>query len=125
MILGIGVDMVEIARIERLYSQRGDQFANRILSEPEKNLLGGSPRPELFLANRFAAKEALSKAIGTGLRFPVTFHAISIINNAVEKPEFKFHGSLPDYLAQCGIGRHYLSLTHEKGLACAMVVIEN
>jgi holo-[acyl-carrier protein] synthase len=125
MILGIGIDMVEIARIERLYAERGSQFVNRILSAPEIPLLDASSRRELFLANRFAAKEALSKAIGTGLRFPVTFHAISIVNNALGKPGFEFHGALPDYLAERGIARHHLSLTHEKGIACAMVVIED
>ncbi|MFN0037995.1 MAG: holo-ACP synthase [Burkholderiales bacterium] len=125
MILGIGVDLVDIARIEKLYARRGVQFANRILSDRERHDLAVSAKPILFLASRFAAKEALSKALGTGMRFPVTFHAISVCNNVMGKPEFEFHGALPESLAARGVARQHLSLTHEKGFACAMVVVED
>jgi len=80
--------------------------------------------PVWFLANRFAAKEALSKALGTGLRYPVTLHAISVTSDGVGKPSFGFHGPLPDYLAMRGVVRHHLGLSHEKGMACAVVVLE-
>jgi holo-[acyl-carrier protein] synthase len=124
MIVGIGVDLVEVGRIERLMREYGDRFAERILAPPEREAFKASGRPNWFLANRFAAKEALSKALGTGLRHPVTLHAISVASDDIGKPAFAFHGPLPAYLAGRNIGRHHLSLSHEKGLACAMVVLE-
>ena len=124
MIVGIGVDIVDVGRIERLMSEYGDRFSERVLAPSERAAYKASGRPNWFLANRFTAKEALSKALGTGLRYPVTLHAISISSDEVGKPGFKFHGPLPAYLAGRQIGRHHLSLSHEKGLACAMVVLE-
>ena len=124
MIVGIGVDIVDVARVERLLAQYGDRFADRVLAPTERDAYKASGRPHWFLANRFAAKEALSKALGTGLRYPVTLHAISISSDDVGKPAFAFHGPLPAYLAGRSIGGHHLSLSHEKGLACAMVVLE-
>ena len=75
MIAGLGVDLVDITRVDRLLRQYGDQFARRVLAVEERAAYAGSARPVWFLANRFAAKEALSKALGTGLRYPVTLHA--------------------------------------------------
>lgn len=124
MIVGIGVDIVDVSRIERLMAQYGERFAERVLAPAERAAFKASGRPNWFLANRFAAKEALSKALGTGLRYPVTLHAISIASDEIGKPAFAFHGPLPAYLAGRSIGRHHLSLSHEKGLACAMVVLE-
>lgn len=124
MIAGIGVDLVEAARIERMLATWGDRFAARILHGSEQHAFENSARPVWFLANRFAAKEALSKALGTGLRHPVTLHAISVSSDEVGKPAFAFHGSLPAYLVRRGISSCHLSLSHEKGLVCAMVVLE-
>lgn len=125
MIIGIGVDIVDVDRIERLYAEHGMRFAERILADEERQAFADSARQTWFLANRFAAKEALSKALGTGLRYPVTLHAISVSSDGVGKPTLGFHGPLPGYLASRGVVGHHLSLSHEKGLACAMVVLEN
>lgn len=124
MIVGIGIDIVDVSRIDRLLREYGDQFARRVLAEAERLAFAASSRPVWFLATRFAAKEALSKALGTGLRYPVTLHAISVSSDGVGKPAFGFHGPLPDYLANRGVVRHHLSLSHEKGMACAVVVLE-
>jgi holo-[acyl-carrier protein] synthase len=124
MIVGIGIDIVDISRIDRLWKEYGDQFVSRILASAERQAFTASSRPVWFLANRFAAKEALSKALGTGLRYPVTLHAISVSNDGMGKPSFGFHGPLPEYLASRGVARHHLGLSHEKGMACAMVVLE-
>jgi holo-[acyl-carrier protein] synthase len=115
---------VDISRIDRLLKAYGNQFAGRILATAERPAFAASSRPVWFLANRFAAKEALSKALGTGLRYPVTLHAISVSSDSVGKPSFGFHGPLPDYLASRGVVRHHLGLSHEKGMACAVVVLE-
>jgi holo-[acyl-carrier protein] synthase len=125
MIAGIGVDIVNVARIERMLTEYGSRFAERILAPSERAAFKASGRPVWFVANRLAAKEALSKALGTGLRSPVTLHAISVESDAIGKPAFSFHGPLPAYLAERGITRHHLSLSHESGLACAVVVLEN
>jgi holo-[acyl-carrier protein] synthase len=125
VIVGIGIDIVDVARIERLLAQYGARFAQRVLAPAEREAFACSGRPHWYLANRFAAKEALSKALGTGLRFPVTLHAISVSNDEAGKPGFRFHGPLPAYLAGRNVSRQHLSLTHEKGLACAMVILEN
>lgn len=125
MIVGVGVDIVDATRIGRLLSEYGSRFAERILAPSEHVAFRTSSRPIWFLANRFAAKEAFSKALGTGLRYPVTLHAISVESDSIGKPVFRFHGPLPAYLASRGVIRHHLSLSHEKGLACAMVVLES
>ena len=124
MIAGLGVDLVDITRVDRLLREYGDQFARRVLAVEERAAYAGSARPVWFLANRFAAKEALSKALGTGLRYPVTLHAISVSSDSLGKPTLGFHGPLPAYLAQRGIIGHHLALSHEKGMACAVVVLE-
>jgi len=124
MIVGVGIDIVDISRIDRLLKEYGDQFTGRILATAERPAFAASSRPVWFLANRFAAKEALSKALGTGLRYPVTLHAISVSSDSVGKPSFGFHGPLPEYLASRGVVRHHLGLSHEKGMACAVVVLE-
>lgn len=125
MIAGVGVDLVDASRIERLLNQYGDQFARRVLAPAEWLAFETSARPVWFLANRFAAKEAFSKALGTGLRYPVTLHAISVSADAAGQPAFGFHGPLPAYLASRGIVRQHLGLSHEKGVACAFVVLES
>jgi len=124
MIIGIGVDLADANRIERMLVVYGSRFADRILAPSERAAFRMSSRPTWFLANRFAAKEALSKALGTGLRFPVTLHAISVESDTIGKPEFRFHGALPEYLSGRGVVRCHLTLSHEKDLACAMVVVE-
>jgi holo-[acyl-carrier protein] synthase len=124
MIAGIGIDLVDISRVERMIEAYGDRFAHRVLAASERDGYAASARRAWFLASRFAAKEALSKALGTGLRYPVTLHAISVVSDAAGRPELTFHGPLPDYLRTVGVERTHLSITHEKGLACAMVVLE-
>jgi holo-[acyl-carrier protein] synthase len=124
MIVGVGIDIVDVSRIEHLLQRYGNHFIGRVLAATEHAAYRESTRPAWFIANRFAAKEALSKALGTGLRYPVTLHAISVSNDTLGKPSFLFHGPLPDYLAMRGVVHHHLALTHEKGVACAVVVLE-
>jgi len=125
VIVGIGIDLVEVERVERLLAAYGERFAERILAQSERPEYKASARQVWFVATRFAAKEAVSKALGTGLRRPVTLHAISVVNDAIGRPELRFHGALPDFLKRTGVGRIHLSITHEQGLACAMAVAES
>ena len=124
MIYGIGVDVVEPARIERLLKRYGERFVHRVLSPGERHGYRGSSRPALYLANRFAAKEAFSKAIGTGLRHPVTFHTVSVVSDDLGKPTFAFAPVLARSVAERGITAHHLSISHEKSVACAFVILE-
>lgn len=124
MISGIGVDLVDTQRIQRLLDDYGDRFVSRVLNSEERKYYERSSRRVQFLANRFAAKEAISKALGTGLRYPVTLHSIGIISTAIGRPEFSFSEALRSYLESRGVTGAHLSITHEKGLVCAVVVLE-
>lgn len=124
MIYGVGIDLVEVSRIERLMAQYGTKFSERVLARAEYDGFTATSRPVWYLANRFAAKEALSKALGTGLRDPVTLHSISMHSDESGRPYLRFHGRLPTYLSDCGVTRTHLSISHEKGLACALVMLE-
>lgn len=86
MILGIGVDLLNVSRIEDLYSKFGDKFARRILSDEELKNFNKSTNKINFLAKRFCAKEAFSKAMGTGIGRGVDFVDITIANNILGKP---------------------------------------
>ena len=85
MIYGIGIDVVEPSRIARLVEKYGERFARRVLTSLEWPGYVRTIRPVLYLANRFASKEAFSKAMGTGFRYPVTLQCISVVQNAAGK----------------------------------------
>ena len=107
MIYGIGTDIVDTARIAQSLERYGHRFAQRILTECEWNEFHISSKPILFLAGRFAAKEALSKAMGTGLRHPVNLSNISIVHDGLGKPFFEFHPELDLLLNSIGIRQHH------------------
>ncbi len=124
MIYGVGTDLVEPARVATLLEKYGERFARRVLSAAEWPAYQKAPRRDLFLAGRFAAKEAFSKALGTGLRHPATLGAISVQQDRLGKPSLAFAPALERLLRERGIVRHHLSLSHERSLACAFVVLE-
>ena len=124
MIYGIGTDIVEVARIEESLRQFGDAFAGKILAESELVSYRESHIKARFLAKRFAAKEAFAKAVGSGFRYPVILSHISVMHDGQGKPGLRFHPELELYLRKRNIVRHHLSLSDEKNLACAVVVLE-
>ena len=124
MIYGIGIDVVDPPRIARLVEKYGERFARRVLTPVEWPGYLKTVKPVLFLANRFAAKEAFSKAMGTGFRYPVTLQCISVVQNRAGKPGFAFHPNLERLVQSCGIVGHYLTISDERSLACACVVLE-
>ena len=124
MIYGIGIDVVEPHRIARLIERYGERFARRVLTSREWPAYQKTARPVLFIANRFAAKEAFSKAMGTGFRYPVTLQCISVVQNRLGKPGLEFHPNLEELVASVGIVGHHLTISDEKSLACACVVLE-
>ena len=124
MIYGIGIDVCEPSRIARLLEKYGERFARRVLTEREWAGYQRTVNPVLFLANRFSAKEAFSKAMGTGFRYPVTLQCISIVPNRAGKPGFEFHPNLDALMKTRGIIRSHVTISDEKSLACACVVLE-
>lgn len=124
MIFGIGTDIISYRRVGELYAKYGARFAKRILSEREYAEYAEHGDPTRLLMKRFAAKEALSKAVGSGLRHPVTLQNISIVHDALGKPGFRFAPELEDYLRVRGIGRHHLSISDEREHAVAFVILE-
>lgn len=124
MIFGIGTDIVEVSRIEASIEKFGDDFAERILAESEmQSYLDSSIKPR-FLAKRFAAKEAFSKALGTGLREPATFQNIAVSHDDLGKPILVLAQPLQDFLATKTIQYMHISISDEKNLAAAFVVLE-
>ena len=124
MIYGIGTDMVDIKRIERLYQQYRDAFALKILSRIEYLEWQSHPQPVAFLAKRFAAKEAFSKAMNTGIRNAVTLGNIGVIHDELGKPEFWVAEPLQAWMDERGIKHVHLSLTDEGHYSVAFVVAE-
>jgi holo-[acyl-carrier protein] synthase len=124
VIFGIGVDLVETPRIARLLDQYGERFARRVLTALEWPGYQRTSKPVLFVANRFAAKEAFSKAMGTGFRYPVTLQNISVVQNKAGKPGYVLSEALTALLAQHEIAGHHLTISDEKSMACAVAILE-
>lgn len=124
MIFGIGTDIVEVARIEASLAQFGDDFAKRILAEIEFASYQDSHIKSRFLAKRFAAKEAFSKALGTGLRAPATFQNIAVSHDDLGKPILILAAELQNFMSTKNITQTHISISDEKNLAAAFVVLE-
>ena len=129
MIFGIGTDICEIRRIEATLARRGDRFAERVLGSNELQVfharLARSPaRGARYLATRFSAKEAFSKAIGTGIRWPMTWRACEILNEPSGKPVLRLSGELEAWFTERGLTAH-VTLSDESGYATSFVVIES
>lgn len=124
MIFGIGTDIVSVERIAAAMERHGPAFAERILTDSELAEFSINAHPARFLSKRFAAKEALSKATGQGLRHPVSLHNISISHDELGKPVFRFDEGLTTYLQQLGVTRHHLSISDEHEHAVAFVILE-
>jgi holo-[acyl-carrier protein] synthase len=125
MIYGIGTDIVEVARIEASITQFGDDLAKRILAQSEFASYIESQIKPRFLAKRFAAKEAFSKALGTGLRAPATFQNIAVSHDDLGKPMLLLAPELQLFLNSKNIIKTHISISDEKNLATAFVVLEN
>lgn len=124
MILGIGTDLAQIQRFASPLARHGERFAARILSTEELDIWRAGGCTPRYLAKRFAAKEALAKALGTGLRGVVGLRNISVRNDALGKPEFVFAAALAAHLDRIGVAHCHLSLSDEQELALAFVVLE-
>jgi holo-[acyl-carrier protein] synthase len=124
MIYGVGTDVVEIGRIKAVLEKYGERFARKILCESELKRFQGHRLPANYLAKRFAAKEAFTKALGTGIRAPASWHGVWVRNLPSGKPVLEFSDALKKFLDGKGVTSAHVSLSDEKGVAFAMVVLE-
>ena len=123
MIYGIGTDIVRCQRLESLWLKHGERAAEKILASGELPALLSATDKGRFLAKRFAAKEALVKALGTGVRPPALLPAIEVTHDHLGKPLFVFHGQLCEMIKKLGLVAH-LSISDETDLAIAYVILE-
>ncbi len=123
MIAGIGTDIVKISRIEKAYVHLGEKFARRILTESEYTFFAERNFSVAFLATRFAAKEAASKALGTGIG-KVSFHDIEVVSSLSGAPVLRFSGAAHQLQVENDICALHISLSDEKEYAQAFVVLE-
>ncbi len=123
-VMGLGTDIVEIARIEALSLRYGSRLAQRLLSPHEWNYYQQCRQPIRFLARRFAVKEAAAKALGIGIRQGIAFCDFEIQNNALGKPCLVLHRRAAEVARQNGVTRHWVSIADERRYAIATVLLE-
>ena len=123
MIVGIGTDIVAVARMQAFWERHGEQGLERLLAPEEREEARKSAAPGRLLAKRFAAKEALGKALGTGIRAPVLLDAMRIDHDEQGKPYFRFTGALAADIERRGLGVH-VSISDEQDYAVAFVMVE-
>ena len=124
MIYGVGTDIVSIDRIKDIISKNRDGFIKRVLTDHEQALFANKADSPAFCAKRFAAKEAFSKALGTGIGKEVSFQDLTVRNNENGKPHFIPSEKLRLYLLAKGIQQAHLSISDESQNAIAFVILE-
>ncbi|MBS1518896.1 MAG: holo-ACP synthase [Bacteroidetes bacterium] len=120
MVLGLGIDIIEVKRIRKIMEDYGDRFLKRILTDSEINYCMKFSKPELHLAGRFASKEAYSKSIGTGIGKSFSWKDIEILNDERGKP-FVVHIKDTEYANY----KFQISISHTEEYACAAVTCED
>ncbi len=121
MVKGIGVDIIEISRIEQSIATLGDHFLHKVFTPGEITYCNSKPNAHQHFAARFAAKEALSKALSTGWAGEFRWKDVEVMNESTGQPVLAFHNGMRDALAQSTV---FVSLSHSDHHVVAMVVIE-
>lgn len=124
MIIGLGTDIAEIERIEKVLGRSGDALAKRLLTPQELTAFVEHKQPARFLAKRFAAKEAAVKALGTGIAQGVSFQHFTITHDELGKPLLQVSGVAKEIADRRGICHWHLSISDEKHYAMATVIAE-
>ena len=124
MIIGIGTDIVQIARIKSVLERRGRFFAERILCSSGLAIFDIKKQPEAYLAKRYAAKEAASKALGTGIGI-ISWHDIEIVNDSAGAPLLNFSGAAQIRMEELGASKALVSLSDEQDFVVAFVTLSS
>ena len=129
MIYGIGTDICDLRRMRQTLERRGERFAERVLGAHEIDVFRArrarvEARGVAYLASRFAAKEAFSKAIGLGMRMPMSWRACEVVKAASGKPDIVLHGALAEWFESRGLAAH-VTVSDEPDYAAAFVVVES
>ncbi len=124
MICGVGTDLVEIARLEAVVERQGERFVQRILTPSEQTVYHGLSHPARFLAKRFAAKEAVAKALGTGIGRGVSWQDIQIDNRETGAPHVVLTGGALEKFTALGATQCSISISDEQRYATAFVVLD-
>jgi holo-[acyl-carrier protein] synthase len=128
LIYGIGTDVCDIDRVAAALARWGERLAEKVLGPHEIEVFRSrrikvESRGVAYLATRFAAKEAFSKAIGLGMRMPMTWRACEVVKAPSGKPQIRLHGALAEWFAARRLQAH-VSVSDESRYACAFVVVE-
>lgn len=125
MIVGSGIDMIEISRIAETLARYGDRFCQRIYLPDEIHYCRGKKNQAESFAARFAAKEAAAKALGTGIHFGVSWRDIEVVRASSGRPILLFHGRAAAIAAKLSVRNAVISLTHSRDQALAHVMLED
>jgi holo-[acyl-carrier protein] synthase len=125
MIVGSGIDLVEIERIQHSVDRFGSRFLDRVFTAAEQTYCLRKRMAAESFAARFAAKEAGAKALGTGINYGVNWLEFEVVREPSGKPTLQFHGRAAQIAASLGVVRAALSITHTSTLSMASVVLEN
>ncbi|MBC7979998.1 MAG: holo-ACP synthase [Armatimonadetes bacterium] len=122
MIYGIGIDVVEVERIETAIARQGESFVRRLFTVAEREYCEKQRRPGMHFAARFAAKEAVSKALGTGIGGNAGWLELEVVREESGAPKMVFHGAAANFLISEGIAEVRVSLSHARDYAAANAV---
>jgi holo-[acyl-carrier protein] synthase len=125
MIVGTGVDIAEVPRIEASIARFGERFLRRVFTDAEIRYCDSKANKAERYAARFAAKEAALKAIGTGLRYGISWNDVEVTRIPGGRPTISFHRLAADFAGKLGMKRAHLSLSHTKEHAIAYVILED
>ncbi|HHO75983.1 MAG TPA: holo-ACP synthase [Deltaproteobacteria bacterium] len=124
MICGVGIDMVEIDRIKSLYKEYGQRFLQRVFTDHEITYCTSKHNTSQHLSGRFAAKEAVAKALGTGMLTGIAFKDIEVVKH-LGPPCITLHNRAEAMMKKLNISKIHLSISHDAGLAIAFVILES
>src|SRR5687767_7793874 len=124
MIIGLGIDLIEVSRIEAAWQKFGERFINRVLLPPEISYCLSHRRPGPYIAARFAAKEAASKAFGTGIGALLSWHDLEVSRKDSGEPFLIFHGKARELFEKRAGSAVHLTISHTTAHAVAAVILE-
>ncbi len=125
MVIGIGVDMVRINRIENLVSKWGEKFLRKVFTEQELSETSASQNKTASYAGNFAVKEAFVKALGTGFRKGIKFRNIMVRRDEFKKPYIDLRGSTKEFAEHKGLTGIHATISHDGDYSVAVVILEN